>query len=748
MDLLRAVEQLRSRYYLDEGSRGKIAASLTTDHDTRRNVWLHRLASDDYDHILNPSFGAPLAIDIEWLWSIRERLPYAAQLVSDVWIGSPPDVQTAVVEGASGDLQQHLQELSRRVAEQRAATLLRSEQEAAAAQELLNQNIDELSKRRAEIEAGRDVDAMIQAYQHSSTHMTRSDLDFARLRPLVGDEYIEVLRRGFIACWRLHDVELPTPGDNSSLLRYAVGLAGIGMAVRGGFDLSTLNATEAALATRYALYEINGLPFWFEELLDAHHDVVVGVLREAIKLGWDYAGVDHHSPLRVASRSTPPVAHVLRAIAVDQLRERAPAHHDTTRWAVDSLLTSSEQRAEIRALVDRELKRADMQENERVEWVRLLAHFAPHEAAAWLRESLASGDASAAFALHLAERLEHDLDDRVGVVRSSDLMSPSALGEWIGLMLTVVRFEDDVRIEGGHIVGRREFAEHFRDRCLKYLANTTTPEAHSVMRRLIADTGSQSDRRIFERMAETQRAIAANVYRTWTEDDVLRIERGDEKVPRTLDELFSVTLNHLQHVARLVENDDFSYRHLFKDTTPEREVQLWAASCLRERAGELYSVVRENVVDDNKEVDISTFARGVGYVPIEIKPVDRYTYRLLVETIEKQLLGRYMQPPDRRYGVLLLARLGTRSWTVDDRSVDLAGVVDALRKQAKAIGAEHGKVIHVEVIDMLHKPGQLSTQTAATDDGGTSESRTQAFEECRGDEPNAQATARACAEAE
>ena len=264
-----------------------------------------------------------------------------------------------------------------------------------------------------------------------------------------------------------------------------------------------------------------------------------------------------------------------------------------------------------------------------------------------------------------------------------------------------------------------DHAEGLRNRCLTRLALNPTPEARAILLEMREDPSLATVQTIVDPLVKRQReaAVEASVTR-WTEEDVLRLERNDEKLPRSLDELFELVKAHLLHVHDLVANDDFSYRELFKprgkdkETTKEREIQLWVASCLRQRARGLYSVVRENVVDEDKEVDISAFVAGVGHVPVEIKPLGDYSAAALEESLERQLLGQYMQPPDRRCGILLLVRRDERKWRLDDKDVELAALVSHLRLNAHALGARNGKDIFVAVIDLLATPVRQSSGTA------------------------------------
>jgi hypothetical protein len=117
-------------------------------------------------------------------------------------------------------------------------------------------------------------------------------------------------------------------------------------------------------------------------------------------------------------------------------------------------------------------------------------------------------------------------------------------------------------------------------------------------------------------------------------------------------------------------------------------------------------VVRENVVDDDKEVDISAFAAGVGHIPIEIKPLGDYSAAALEKILERQLLGQYMLPPDRRCGILLLVRRDERKWRLGGKQIALPALVEHLQAHGRALGARHGKDIFVAVIDLLAAPNK------------------------------------------
>jgi len=719
IDALCAVERhaVHNVQYLSSTDRDKLTADVQSTTEFRRALWDARIAAASEDPAMfslmsNPIFGGASPDDLDWLFAKHESGTGLWFVIEAEWNRLSQSDRATVLATASPEFRAEVEAIAaREVARQRhdrAREAARKRKEGRDRRA----NIRAIEPRRSAIESGDELGALIAAWQHVDDKVeTRGDLDLNRLRLQVGDEYVEVFRRGFVTCWRKQDVPLPTPGSNQRLIRCAVGLTGVDIEARAGLDFSTLSPVDADKAARYAFYEINSLPFWFAALLRAHPDAVQSVLREAISADWRCA-VSTHGVLRFASRGAPEVADVLRAIALDLLRQAPPANGETTHDAVGAILNSQADTQSVASLALREMERTLAQVQDLPEWLRLAAHVVPQDSARWLLEKVTKGAVPEPVVLRLAELLQHDLDEGYGRVAASALMAPRSLGDWLKIILRAVRPEDDARHDGVHYLDTREHAEHFRDKCLERLANNPSLDAHVVLAKLIADPSLKDHRERFIRMAEQQKRCAADAAASkWTEEDVLRFERGDEKQPRSLEELFVLVARHLRHVGKLIENDDFSYRDLFSKDTAEREIQQWTASCLRERARGLYSIERENVVANDKEVDITAFAPGIGHVPIEIKPLGAYSPLKLVRVVRDQLLGQYMLPPDRKLGILLLVRRDRKKWTIDGKQTDDFGTLQTwLQMRATEIASAMSKTVRVVVIDLL------STSASGLDD--------------------------------
>jgi hypothetical protein len=726
--ILSAIERLmhfRGSMDLAEEEEQAFRRSLEFHDEIRRELWIRRFqdaarSQHSLDGILHPHFGDAEARDLKWLWDLYCAQPPSSQgtfhvVLQRVWDRLSCSDQSRVLD-EMGDLGMKALLTSWLENEQAAAEQRRKHEEAKLRKEEAQRKSNEeaISTRRANIESGIDLEALKWALQHlEGPSGENAKLNPERLLRYVGEDLAAVFLRGLRACWRKIDPPVPESGQDVGLRD--LGLTGLTLAVRAGLDLSTLSQEDARRAARFGLYELNAFPFWYVDLARTHAGETRLALQEILTIEWTHKKAEH-GVLRFASRSEREISEMMRSIVLELLEMSPPRHAITIDYAVDTILTSTTEMPRVRGLVRREIDRSGTGMPD-PHWLRIWAHVEPEYAAEWITKRLDSAPAEAMPALlKTAKLLEEDLDESFGRTVMTSLMSPKALGRWARLMLSHVKPTDDAKHHGPYAPSDLDHAQDLRNRFITRLAAVPTPEARGILFEMQSDPALAFVRPLLDRMLERQHEAAVEASITqWTEEDILRLERKDEKHPRTLEELRDLVTSHLHHVHNLVANHDFSYRNLFKsrgkDKTKEREIQLWAASCLFERARGLYTVVRENVVDDDKEIDISAFAAGVGHIPIEIKPLGDYSARALEEIMEKQLLGQYMQPPDRRYGVLLLVRRDERRWRLAGKEVELEVLVEHLRSHAQSFGTRHGKILSVAVIDLLARP---AGSTAAT----------------------------------
>ncbi len=697
--------------HLHEDDAQELEELLARDPELRRALWLARLQVDESDDtrmaLFHARFGHGNRDDLPWLFALGTERPELAPNIGSTLrqiLGSLSDeeraqlVQDATLEDGLRTIVEADHASRRQLDETREAHARDKDRQAA---ETRRENTENLQTRREAIRRSEDLDALQWAWGHLGGRGNRRELNFKRLAQVIEDDLISDFVHGYKALWRRQEVELPDPDDRSILVRVVAGLGGLTLEAADGLDFATLTPDEAGRAARYALYELNGFPEWFSDLLDAHEPVVRAVLSAAIEREWRSSS-DSLTILRYAPYAREREAVVLRDIALQLLDRDAPATAHTLHSAINAVLLSSDGvEPVLRTARSGAAGHEDASDPRLAEWLRGWAHLAPDEAATWFEGRLAA-DVKAAekLLIEVAALLEKDFDHAGSPVAASRLMSPTALERWIALLFGRVRPDDDIRADG--FLGSRHHAQDFRHRCLSQLSNDPSPSARAALTRVTGHPSFAGLATYATRLLRHQHRVAAEAAATpWTEGDLVAVERGDERPPRSLDELFALVRSHLVDVARVVETDDFSYRDLFPTDTDERRIQLWAASTLRQRSRGLYEVVRENVVDDDKEVDITAAAAGVGQVPIEIKPAARgYSASDLESTIEDQLIGRYMTQHDRTMGILLLVRHRPKRWRIDGTMRDFSYLAEHLRKHGRAIGSAHGKTIAVATIDI------------------------------------------------
>jgi hypothetical protein len=663
------------------------------DHpEVRRALWELRLP--DWTLGDRPTFGEAQPEDAPWLFEHPE--PAARTVLGKVWGRAAEEVQDHMLASASGELHAWLQQ--RRASAQDSKRAAREREAARHIENQVQRQRDDqvVEQDKAEIESGKALAKLRWAWfrlpdGHDGESPRRPSL--AGLAEDFGEASIRTLTQGLKNCWRHVPI---TPRGVSDVPTDDCELALFGLRIEAP-DVTRLSETEAQRLARLGTYALNDFPAWYADLLECHSIPVREALTEQIGMEWA-SNKETHGVLRLAPFGDRGVSEVVRSIALEFLKKGPPVHPKTVEYAVEALLASSPDAPHVAMLAHQNLKRPSGRDAD-PQWLRLWAHMDPEAAADWLEaREAAQGQPSSAMLAKVLLLLTRDLSERYRLLRDTPLQGPRALARWARLASR--------SLSSPH---HRGDPHAFRNQCISALALNLSSEARSMLVALRADPLFAEVRGNVDFQLDRQRFAAINAAaKIWEEEDVLRVERGDEKPPRSLRELFHLVQRHLRDVGALIENDDFSYRELFvaktnpKDAhTKETEIQLWAASCLRQRARGLYHVVRENVVDRKKEVDISAAAPGIGEVPIEIKPLGAYSFAELKDVLKDQLLGQYMRTRSREYGILLLVRRDLKKkWVVDGESVDLDELVDQLRQFARKLGERHGKILDVALIDL------------------------------------------------
>ncbi|ROL70732.1 NACHT domain-containing NTPase [Pseudomonas vranovensis] len=109
--------------------------------------------------------------------------------------------------------------------------------------------------------------------------------NWTALIPEFGDEVAEAYRDAATAFWRAYQPQTRSEGAEPNSIPYAVvfGLAGLDIELENSRAIVCLSEAEVESAMRYALWEINGFPRWFEALFQQWPAAASKVLRKEIE---------------------------------------------------------------------------------------------------------------------------------------------------------------------------------------------------------------------------------------------------------------------------------------------------------------------------------------------------------------------------------------------------------------------------------------------------------------------------------
>jgi hypothetical protein len=516
---------------------------------------------------------------------------------------------------------------------------------------------------------------------------------------------LDAVEAGLIAVWKAMEPKFPKPGKIWVSQRLA--LLGFQFARKAGLKLEALSDDDVRRATIFALSSLNRLPKYLEDLAKTHEHVVRCAIEEAIASEWNHPS-DAHGAFRLMDGVGPAFEAIAKGIVLSLLAKGSPRNAASRRYAVDVLLTSETDKAAILTALERE-REAPFS----TDWWRLWANFDP----------LAAAEATAALweegrhedVIALLRALTSDAEERKE--RPFARIEGEPLVRWYALALRFTRPEPACE-ETSLVLEPIPSETLFLEEITRITRGSTSLATRDALKHFLKECNPEWYTKV-EWTTQQQLAALVNDQRAkWTELDVLAWEDGDEKQPRTHDELFAMVQKHLRELHTEMRDGDFSYRELFRrDPNPtdrenyglhEIDLQRWAAAWLDHRARRLYSVVREPQKPNGNMVDIAANVPGIAQVPIEIKPLGKYptSYSIkdLRKTIDDQLVGKYMRMPNAVCGVLLLISVMHKTWEDDGSSLDRDALLQKLTEHAHAAGAKLGKQIAVCHIDLISEP--------------------------------------------
>lgn len=546
------------------------------------------------------------------------------------------------------------------------------------------------------------------------------------LEPDFGSEVARRFREFCQAFWRLYKPMLRSEtGADSTSTSWAVivGLSGLAMEARTGPEWSkAVTDDQAALAARYAFWELNDLPSWFTSLYLARphilKSIILNEVRWQLSLSQPDAKAASHYVLSRLRWSAKELGQLLRNDIISLVETYPNANKEAVAEALTIILRdpsplppSFSQFAAKQA--------AAAAADRKALWLAVLlcvdAEQGLAELEAWINAGANRGEKENRF----TAVLENIWGDRTHGLDSQhqDFLRVEALTRLLKLAYKTIRFEDDISHESGIVYspGARDHAQRARGRILESLYNISGKPTFDALRELAALNKDYPADHLLN-MAE-RRAEADVEHRPWQPTEVASFADEAECNPMTQKDLFEIALSRLDDLKLEYEEGDESEAALLAKVSDEIELRRALANRLRNAAHGKYTTGSEEELADITRTDIRLHNPAVdARIPIEVKIAGKWQARVLKERLKNQLVSQYMR--EARYGILLVVNRGAKgdlkTWSLSGKRVDFSKLIDWLSKEAKAFLAKKSSIDGLQIVGIDLRARDRSRQEKAS----------------------------------
>ncbi|MGO8180180.1 hypothetical protein [Rhizobium leguminosarum] len=532
------------------------------------------------------------------------------------------------------------------------------------------------------------------------------------------------LRLAVMAVWRNDRPTLrserPEEQKGTFLIRWQLGLAGVAAEAEDPRWADKLNQDEAELALRYVPIELNGFPAWLEGFAGVHPDAVDAVLGKELTLELDEPAIQHSGMLQDIRHSASSVARLFVPRLRDWLEagkwrlghdEDESARASRLRQAVQILIQhgDADTAAYVHALAKAELANGAKGTVSGI-WLPVLMRLDPEAGVEALARTIeAFPPAKFGLATGWFSSLFGDPHGNGETYLSAAGFTPELLLRLARLAYQYVRPSDDIEREGSFTPNARDHSERGRSNIVHALLSAKGPEGWAIKLRLAHDPLFVDFKDRALAMARERAAEEADAA-TFTEADIVALDRYDELPPLTRSEMFMLMVDRLDDMDDALLRDD-SPRAAWALIEDEKIMRQQIARELRAGAKAAYTVDQEAVTADEKETDIRLRSTGSAHEAIiELKIGEKNRSAAdLKATIKDQLVVKYMAAENSRAGCLLITVKSPRTWLHPDTgsALDLAGLIAVLNEEAVRIEQEMGGSLRLTVRGLDLQPRLL-----------------------------------------
>jgi len=513
--------------------------------------------------------------------------------------------------------------------------------------------------------------------------------------------------KGMCTFWRVsHPVRPIRDGTNGFTVdvRTRLAFSAIGVEAYGSETWpKELSQSEAVHAATIGCISEEAYPNWVEPLLKMWPDEILPIVVAQIQSEWQQNVGASFRPFlhRYARHQVPaPLSDALARLFSTRLAGTLETE-DLGLKILRSLTLNNEQRASLLSAAEDVLNF-----EEQKDWklaARMIARIlivAPviglSRMIAWLK-SLDQTHVLSAFGVLMGRH------NPLVVVDFSDV-SVADLLEAVKATHRFVRPQDDIKHEGVRDFGPRDEAEGARYILVQALEVKAGAEAYEAMLKFshyrYAKPHAQYIREMARRMLERDADMSpwsTTTFLKFDEEFVIAARTGAELLRRVMDVLDDIQIDFV--------DADFSSRSVVQSARTEKPVQGWLATEIQSRGSGALYIVREAEVAREKKPDfiISSSSDQFVQVAIELKHANKgWTVVDLEQALSEQLAEDYLNPSQRRHGVLVLTLHKPKSWQhpLTRKRMTFLDLVAHLRSIASAIFRNRSGEVAVEVFGL------------------------------------------------
>ncbi|PXA04621.1 hypothetical protein DDZ13_05460 [Coraliomargarita sinensis] len=557
---------------------------------------------------------------------------------------------------------------------------------------------------------------LVSLCRETSDNMRWAVKDWEKLRVKYGRRITKATQDGCVAVWERFTPEPyyleATPNG------IIAGLSGLQFLYQEKeLDLGGLSSDNARRAALYAVNEMNGHADWMTELSQSHSEEVRSVLIECIEQEWSRPEGTNTwcRHLELLTDQETEYGHLVCRDVLDLFMNRAPGNSQALTAAFKLLMVQGEY--PVISFADRASAALNGMDPDDVlfrPWLAILVQL-DAQAAMDLIETILSNDGVSPpdprsnLMVRLCVMLQGRRDS-FPLVKEPNYLHLDNIGRFIRLVYEYVNPRDDIRRPTGEAYSPegRDDAQSFRGYLLTMLAESTDPRAEEVLVSLADDPDFQEDRDWLKDLAEKSSGKAADVEALQPADLQAFVEKN-EFPPKSSRSLFDLTMRRLNAIKHDVEEADHSLRQSVRDGDIEVDFRRFVAREMNLRKNGLYSCTEESVIRAEERLDIRIENPACnGHVVIEAKIANLgRSLNSLVEDLETQLCGRYLNDENARFGVFLVACTANRSWQSPDggAALNFDEVIERLSLRAQEIYTDSPGVEGLEVIGVDFRQG-------------------------------------------